>query len=96
MTALEWFGLLIVVGYVTAMAWILQRGGALWRAQAFHLDCPRTHAGVECQAFQNVRTGQWLTVERCSKFADPAQVTCGRDCLRVVNLGLQKPSVAAS
>ena len=86
-----WLGMLIAVGAAGAVLVLavlgLRAGGARTRQQR-HFTCPILGLEVDCELVQDVRTGQWTSVERCSAFPDPAWVHCDQDCARLLNLGL--------
>ena len=96
MSAMEWTALLaLLAGYAWAVGWLLWRAGRLERAQDCRFVCPRLEEPVSCRVVQDVRIGQWVRVESCSAFADPRQLTCDRECLRLTNLGLPLRSARA-
>jgi hypothetical protein len=76
------------------LAWAALRGGAFGQRKALHVDCPMFGAQVECEAVQDVRTGQWKEIRSCSAFAGMAPVPCDKDCARLLNLGLLPPRAA--
>jgi rRNA processing protein Krr1/Pno1 len=90
MMAMEWLGLLFLAALL-AVVGIALRGGRLERMQGRRFMCPLLHEPVGCRIHQNIRTGQWLRVETCSHFGDPEEVTCGQECIRLMNLGFRLP-----
>ncbi len=90
MTPMYWFGLLAFAAYLALVAWVAMRGGNLTRVQGCRLECPLLQAAVEARIVQDVRTGQWRNVERCSAF-ESGKPSCRQDCLRLMNLGLRAP-----
>jgi hypothetical protein len=83
-------GLAAVAG---GLAWLALKRGALEHEQRCHVSCPLDHEEVECRIVQDVRTGRWTHVRSCSSFADPTAVSCDRECVRLMNLGLRQPTV---
>jgi len=95
-TPMTWtFLLVLLVGYVGATLWLLRRGGGQERVQDCRFVCPRLEEPVNCRILQDVRIGQWIRVESCSAFPAPQQLTCDRECIRLLNLGNRLPSPAA-
>jgi hypothetical protein len=94
-----WLGMLIAagaVGIVGVMALVGLRGGAARARQRRHFVCPALGFEVECELVQDVRTGQWISVERCSAFPDPTWVHCDQDCARLLNLGIWADSAVSA
>jgi hypothetical protein len=92
MTPQEWVGLgvgTLMLAVVLLLArWGLTGGRAEHRARR-RLVCPRFHEAVTCELVQDVRTGQWRSVESCSAFAAPQQFLCDQECRTHLNLGLR-------
>lgn len=86
---IEWLGLLLLAAYLLAVAGITFRGGRLERVQGCRFMCPLLREPVGCRIRQDVRTGRWLRVESCSRFGDPEELSCGQECIRLMNLGLR-------
>jgi hypothetical protein len=89
-----WMGImdmivLLLVGAIllAAVAGIARDG--LHREQELRLVCPRLNRAVDCTIVQDVRTGQWTGVERCSVFDPPSAIACDQDCARTLNLGFR-------
>jgi hypothetical protein len=80
---------LLVVGAILLVAVAGISRDALHREQGLHLVCPRLHRAVDCTAVQDIRTGQWTGVERCSVFDPPSAIACDQDCARAMNLGFR-------
>ena len=80
---------LLAVGAVAAVRF---SGQPLWREQARRLACPLSGETVDTVMVQDIRTGQWKAVHSCS--AQPGALLCGRDCARLMNLGLALPTRA--
>jgi hypothetical protein len=96
MVAMEWMLTVFAIAFAVAvgmLVWAFQRGGGLWREQACGLVCPRSSRAVECRIVQDIRTGQWKSVEACSALA-PGAPWCEEECRRLMNLGLQRPQSA--
>ena len=51
--------------------------------------CPHMLVPVDCDIVQDVRTGQYKEVRRCSLFSHPEEVACDRGCLKRLNLGFR-------
>jgi hypothetical protein len=57
------------------------------RRRKLRFDCPVIREKVECTAVQNVETGQWQNIERCSAFTPPTNVNCQQACRDLMNAG---------
>ena len=79
---------LILAFAVATVAAIAFSGGEARHEPVRHLVCPGTGAECECTLVQDVRTGQYQDVVRCSALPDPRKITCDRACARQMNLGL--------
>jgi hypothetical protein len=70
-----------------------------WRGLGFHeryvcsqecgFVCPRSGSSVACRLVQDVRTGQWKWLEKCSLFDDASEPACELECAKQLNLGLR-------
>jgi hypothetical protein len=76
------------VAVVLVVAMIGLRAGGARRRQHRHFTCPVLGSEVDCDLVQDVRTGQWTSVQRCSAFPDPSWIHCDQDCARLLNLGI--------
>ena len=86
-----WLGMLIAVGaagMVMVLAVVGLRGGRARARQQRRFTCPVLGMEVDCELVQDVRTGQWISVERCSSFPDPTWIHCDQDCAQLLNLGI--------
>jgi hypothetical protein len=94
MTPQEWLGLAGGLGLASGLAVAARRGltgGRMRSEQTCDLECPRTHAGVECRIVRDLRIGQWKQVRSCSAFEDPERLECAQECRSLVNLGFMVP-----
>ena len=86
-----WLGMLIATGaagIVTVLAVVGLRAGRARTVHERQFTCPVLGLEVTTRLVQDVRTGQWVSVERCSAFPDPAWIHCDQDCARLLNLGI--------
>lgn len=91
MTSDLWLGVLLAFGTASAIlvvAVIGLRAAGLRRRQQRQFVCPVLGMPVDCELLQDVRTGQWKSVERCTAFPDPTWIHCEQDCAQLLNLGL--------
>lgn len=95
MTGGSWIGFLsgvALAAFVAVIARFAFRGGGLWRQTACRFACPLRGDAVNCRIFQNIRTGQWMSVQACSAFPElPGAVPCGEECRKLANVGLLVP-----
>lgn len=92
MTAEAWMGMLgglLLAAVVTALAQRGLRGDRYVCCQACRFTCPRFGADVDCELVQDLRTGRWTEVLRCSQFPGAVAVPCERDCAGRLNLGFR-------
>jgi hypothetical protein len=75
-------------GIVLVLAVVGLRAGGLRTRQERRFNCPVLGFEVDCELIQDVRTGQWISVERCSAFPDRSWIHCDQDCARLLNLGI--------
>jgi hypothetical protein len=88
-------GVAAILAQLALMVAVL-RGGKLRREQRFGFVCPLLGRPAECRVVQNIRTGQWQELTRCSLLPDPERVECGVECARLANLGMALPRPLAS
>jgi hypothetical protein len=99
MTPIEWMTLLwgfALVAFVLALAVLGLQGGRSTCELQCSVACPRRKETVSCRLVKDVRIGQFRDVASCSAFANPRNVTCERDCLRLLNLGTARPTLRAA
>lgn len=87
---------ILVVGVAAVLAQLalmvaVLRGGTLRRELRFGFVCPLLGQPAECRVVQNVRTGQWQSLTRCSLLPEGEGASCGVECARLANLGLAAP-----
>jgi hypothetical protein len=87
MATSEALTLLALVSYLAAVVFALRRSGELRRVQGCHIVCPFLLEGVECRVAQDVPSGRWVEVERCSAFGGPGAPICRQECLKSLNAG---------
>ena len=75
------------------LAWVGLKGGGLQHEQRCDVVCPLSGETVGLRVVQDVRTGRWTRLRSCSSFAEPTAVTCDRECVRLMNLGLRRPTI---
>ncbi len=80
--AIVFGGAFVVVGVLLAL--MVRRH---LRRRRLRFTCPVIHEEVKCTITQNVDTGQWLSVERCSAFTPPTEVHCRQGCRDSLNTG---------
>jgi len=77
--------LLLIGGCGVAVLFLLNwLSSRFLHAETRDFVCPRK-GSVEAVLVQNMRSGQWLGVRRCTAFKDPDFVTCTRDCVDELN-----------
>lgn len=94
----SWVGLLtglLLTAAVLSLVWLSDRPDRPVKLQSRRFVCPVLGRSVACSILQDVRTGQWRRVERCSALAEPETIRCGEDCRKQLNLGfplLERPA----
>jgi len=81
---------------VAAVSVLALRGGGLWKVQSCRFVCPLLKQPVACRIQQDVRIGRWLGVQSCSAFGDPEELSCGQECVRLMNLGIRLSAPAST
>jgi hypothetical protein len=88
-------GGLALAAVVLVLAWRALRGQELSAEQNVRFVCPRYFVNVDAQILQDIRTGQWKRVRRCTGLEGPRLVLCEADCARLMNLGHRLPAAHA-
>ena len=79
---------LVLLALLTTLAWIVLRAGRLRHEQTCRFACPHDRGPVDCVLVQDVRTGQWKELRRCSALP-PGAPPCDVECARLMNLGFR-------
>jgi hypothetical protein len=64
----------------------------LLRAPHEHHRCPVTHEDVDSTILEDVRTGEWKDVEKCSGRRGDLKHRCTQQCAKIHNRALGQPS----
>ncbi len=85
----HWFELLSVllggVGVILAVRLVANVRGTLLRRR-LAIDCPVTRQTVACTLVEDVASGEWRDVKRCSGWRAPWR-PCTKTCLKPLNDG---------
>ena len=75
----------------------LMRGAApldrQWRRAL--IACPELGRKADCVLEQDVRSGRWVDVKRCSLFPEGAPITCDKACLKLLAHVAPRPRARA-
>jgi hypothetical protein len=75
-------GGILLLGVLFLVSWVREV-----RRRRLRFVCPVLHEGVKCTAVQNIGTGQWVDIERCSAFTPASNVHCPKTCRDLMNTG---------
>lgn len=71
-------GILVLLYFASRLDW-------RFRLTRRKLECPVHHEQVDITAIRDEKTGQLTSVQSCSHFIKPGEVTCAQGCLRTAN-----------
>jgi len=69
---------------VVALFYSATRLNRRFRLMRRKFECPVVHEQVETTVIRDEKTGQLTSVQSCSHFKKPGEVTCGQNCLRTL------------
>ncbi len=85
----HWLTLLLLavsaIGVVALFSFAARLG---WRFRPTRrkFECPLDHKEVEATLIRDEKTGQLTSVQSCSHFVKPGEVTCEQGCLRTLSV----------
>jgi len=69
---------------VVALFYFAARLNRRFRLTRRKFECPVVHEQVETTVIRDEKTGQLTSVQSCSHFKKPGEVTCEQNCLRTL------------
>jgi hypothetical protein len=85
----HWLDFFVVFGggFVLVAVLLLVSSVREVRRRKLRFVCPVISEDVTCTAVQNISTGEWQDIERCSAFTPPTNVHCPKTCRDLLNAG---------
>jgi len=70
---------------VVGLFYFAARLNRRFRATRRKFECPVHHEQVDATIIRDEKTGQLTSVQSCSHFVKPGEVTCAHGCLRTLS-----------
>ncbi len=94
----HWLTLALLIASAMGVATLFYFAARLnrrYRLRRLRFECPLKAEDVETTMIRDEKTGELTSVQSCSHFANPANVTCEQKCIKVLNvssaMGIQHP-----